>query len=76
MSNNSSSSGGIGIVGALLILFVALKLCEVIDWSWWWVMSPLWGIAGVLLVGLAAVVAWAIAATLYEDHKKRQKTRR
>lgn len=25
----------------LTILFVALKLCGVIEWSWWWVLSPL-----------------------------------
>lgn len=29
-------------VDALAILFIALKLCGVIDWSWWWVLSPLW----------------------------------
>ena len=44
MSNNTSSgsSGGIGFAGALTILFVALKLTGVIDWSWWWVLSPIW----------------------------------
>lgn len=25
----------------LTIVFVVLKLCEVIAWSWWWVFSPL-----------------------------------
>lgn len=40
-NNSSSSSGGIGFVGALTILFVALKLTGVIDWSWWWVLSPI-----------------------------------
>ena len=41
-SNNSSSSGGIGFSGALTILFIGLKLAHVINWSWWWVLSPLW----------------------------------
>ncbi len=27
---------------ALLILFIALKLTNHIDWSWWWVLSPVW----------------------------------
>jgi len=35
-------SGGIGFVGVLQITFVILKLCKVIDWSWWWVLSPIW----------------------------------
>lgn len=41
-SSSSSSSGGISFTGALTILFVGLKLTNVITWSWWWVLSPLW----------------------------------
>jgi hypothetical protein len=57
----SSKSTGIGVGGLLGILFVALKLCGVIDWSWWWVTAPFWIpvaiIAAVFLViGLIAVV--------------------
>lgn len=40
--SSSNSSGGIGIGGVLLIVFIVLKLCGVIAWSWWWVLSPLW----------------------------------
>ena len=46
---SSSSSSGIGFSGLLTILFVALKLTGYIDWSWWWVTSPLW-------IGAAVVV--------------------
>jgi len=28
----------------LLLLFIGLKLTGHIDWSWWWVFSPIWGI--------------------------------
>lgn len=42
MSNNNSSSGGIGFCGLLTIVFIVLKLTNYIDWSWWWVLSPLW----------------------------------
>lgn len=42
MSNNSSSSSGVSFGGLLTVLFVALKLLDKIDWSWWWVLSPLW----------------------------------
>ena len=34
--------GGIGFLGLLTIVFITLRLCGVIDWSWWWVLSPLW----------------------------------
>lgn len=44
MSNrsSSSSSGGLGAVSVLTIVFVVLKLTHNIGWSWWWVLSPLW----------------------------------
>lgn len=35
-------SGGVGFLGLLTILFIALKLMGVISWSWLWVLSPLW----------------------------------
>ena len=42
MKNNSTASGGIGFFGLLAIVFITLKLCGVIAWSWWWVLAPLW----------------------------------
>ena len=41
MSNNQSS-GGIGCLTTLALIFIVLKLLNVITWSWWWVLSPLW----------------------------------
>jgi hypothetical protein len=32
----------IGFLGLLTLIFVTLKLCSVISWSWVWVLSPLW----------------------------------
>ena len=34
--------GGVGFAGLLTIAFIVLKLCKVITWSWWWVLSPIW----------------------------------
>ena len=45
MSNKDvtvTSGGGIGLSGVLFIVFLVLKLCNVITWSWWWVTAPLW----------------------------------
>lgn len=54
MSDSSStSSGGIGVLGLLGVAFVILKLCGVINWSWWWVTLPFWG-------GFALVVAFCL----------------
>lgn len=60
MSEKSSSSGGIGVVGLLGVAFVVLKLCGVINWSWWWVTAPFWaGIPIFLLVVLVIVLVIA-----------------
>ena len=42
MKNKQSSSGGIGFCGLLTLIFIVLKLCKVINWSWLWVLSPIW----------------------------------
>lgn len=42
MSKENRTSSGIGFTGMLTILFIGLKLTNNIDWSWWWVLSPLW----------------------------------
>lgn len=47
--------------GALLtILFIALKLCNVIDWAWGWVLAPLW--ISAILVCVVLIVALIIVA--------------
>jgi len=40
MSENRSEGMGLGTV--LFLIFLILKLTHTIDWSWWWVFSPLW----------------------------------
>jgi len=40
----------------LAIVFITLKLCHVIDWSWWWVLAPLW-IPLALVVFIALIIA-------------------
>ena len=42
MSESTKISSGIGFTGLLTVLFIGLKLTNVINWSWWWVFSPLW----------------------------------
>ncbi len=46
----------IGFPGLLALIFITLKLTSVIDWSWWWVLSPLW-ISFVLIVIFGFIVA-------------------
>lgn len=48
--SEGSGAGGIGFFGALTLLFVGLKLGDVITWSWWWVLCPMWFPAAVVLL--------------------------
>ena len=51
---NNNANGGLSLSIILFLIFLVLKLCNVIDWSWWWVTSPLW--ISTLLVIFAAVI--------------------
>ena len=39
-TNKTEIHGGIGFFGLLTIAFIVLKLCNVITWSWFWILSP------------------------------------
>ena len=62
MKNDSSTSfGGLGLESVLTVVFVVLKLVGVINWSWWWVLSPIWiSLAATLVIALFCVIACAI----------------
>lgn len=60
--NNSSSNAGVGFCGLLALVFIVLKLTHVIDWSWLWVLAPLWIPAAIAAVILLVIVAAAAAA--------------
>jgi hypothetical protein len=49
-TESNTNSGGIGFCGLLTVAFIVLKLCNVIAWSWWWVLSPIWIPASALIV--------------------------
>ena len=65
MSESSNSFITISVgntISILTVLFVVLKLTHMIDWSWWWVLSPLWMptvivLSIIMLVGVATLMA-------------------
>jgi hypothetical protein len=66
-NNGTAARGGVGFVGLLQLVFIVLKLCNVIAWSWWAVLLP-----AIIIVGLAAVVilAFIIIAIFVSSDKK------
>ena len=47
-----------GILPLLLVAFIVLKLCNVITWSWIWVLAPLWGpmVLGIIAICIIAIL--------------------
>lgn len=58
--SSSSSSSGIGFFGLLGIVFITLKLTNVISWSWWWVTAPLWGSFIIAIMFISVVLVLSI----------------
>ena len=55
---NTATTGGIGFFGLLTIVFIVLKLCKVISWSWVWVLAPTWIplAVGLILIGITILI--------------------
>lgn len=56
MADNKTSSKGIGFCGLLTILFIGLKLTNVITWSWFWVLSPMIFSIGLIILLIIVIV--------------------
>ena len=54
--SSSKNSGGLGLCSVLTIVFIVLKLVDVINWSWVWVLSPLW-IEIIIVIVLVVILA-------------------
>jgi cation transport ATPase len=53
----------------LFLVFLVLKLTEVIDWSWWWITAPLW-LPIIIIVGMEVVFFLVVTiASLIEKWK-------
>ena len=57
------SSGGFGVCGLLGTAFVVLRLCGVIDWSWWWVLAPFWAPVALTAVCFVLLLVVIVAKT-------------
>jgi hypothetical protein len=80
MSTKSNSGTGLSLSAVLFIVFLVLKLTGNIDWSWWWVTSPLWIPFAIVLsifgiVFLVVVIALIFGASV-EDIKSKIKIKK
>jgi phosphoglycerol transferase MdoB-like AlkP superfamily enzyme len=64
MSEKTNIQGSM-ITGLLTVAFIVLKLTKVIDWSWWWVLSPF---LIPLVLGLVMIAVWVLLVFVKEKH--------
>jgi hypothetical protein len=69
--HSTSAGGGAGFASLLTVLFIGLKLTGHIAWSWWWILSPLWITAGVVL----AIILIMLAVIDIMDYTRKKKRR-
>lgn len=55
---------GLGFISVLTLIFITLKLCGVIHWSWIWVLSPIWISAAILLFVFFAILLFLLFCTV------------
>jgi hypothetical protein len=67
---SENAHGGIGFLGLLAIVFIALKLMNCIAWSWWWILAPLWMPTAIFVAILVLIFAIAVAADLVHAWRK------
>ena len=58
--NNTTVNGGVGFFGLLQVVFIALKVAKVIDWSWWLIFLPTWINIGIIIIVIFIIVVAAI----------------
>jgi hypothetical protein len=67
---DKTTTGGLGIGTILFLIFLTLKLAEVgpvAEWSWWWVISPLW--IPFALIGVIVSIVFVIAVIAHKLKK-------
>jgi hypothetical protein len=69
-NRNNTTAGGIGFCGLLAVAFIVLKLTGVINWSWLWVLAPIWIPTAITLAITLAIIVIVIVAILVRDLTK------
>ncbi len=66
--NTKTTTTGVSLLGVLQIIFIVLKLCGLIDWSWWKVFIPMWIDLGIIVGFLLLYLVVLIIAYIYDKH--------
>lgn len=68
-NGSAAATGGLSFMSLLGLIFITLKLCGVVNWSWWIVLLPLYGPAVVVLAIIAVLLSVMGVIALAEKRK-------
>lgn len=63
---NPSPATGLSLPVVVFVVFLILKLTNLVKWSWWWITSPLWIV--VALVVVLAVIYFCVIVFRAKKH--------
>lgn len=63
---NPSPATGLSLPVVVFVVFLILKLTNLVKWSWWWITSPLWIV--VALVVVLAVISFCVIVFRAKKH--------
>lgn len=66
------STSGLSLCTLLTVLFVGLKLCDKITWSWWLVLLPLYGVWLIAFVVMGLLGTIVVACKVIERIRRKE----
>lgn len=66
----NSKNTGTTFLSILTLIFITLKLLDKIDWSWWWVLSPILIPVGCALIILGLFGMGYLLVIIYKKYKR------
>ena len=72
-SNTAAAAGGVGLPSLLAILFIGLKLTGFIEWSWFWVLAPLWAPLGLFAAVITLVIGFVVLSEAWTGWRARRR---
>lgn len=63
------TAAGLSMPFIVFLVFLILKLTNLIGWSWWWVTSPLWIVAAIII--LLSIISWTVFYIRYKRYKRK-----
>lgn len=65
---DAQTASGLSLPVVVFVVFLTLRLAGVISWSWWWVTSPLWIVAAIIVA--ITILYVAVFTYRYRKHKR------